>query len=979
MKNILKSMMLLAAAATAFTACNKEVDTTKTGETTIRFSATVNDAETRATLTTEDEKTFKAAWETTDKMDVIITGAGEFNATAEWKGSAYEFTIPEQYSGVMGNWYYTGYYPSTSVPFGNNRVQKGDAYASEYDVMYGYKEVKDSACGLNEDESQLEIPMTRMSSILYFHLSSALNEALASATLTVEEGTIAAETVSCVTGNLIPESGAATYNTITLTFPEGNAPSANDFRLWYNILPGATKGLTLTVTTVSGKTATLSNANGKTYVAGKVNKVVKSGLTWSEGEKYYVKVTNDEDLTDGKYLIVYENGSVAFNGALETLDATSNTIEVQIADNQILSDEVTESAYFEIAFGQSGSTIKSASGYFIGIDAYDNGLKSSKTKERTNLISIDEDKNAAITVPISESNVMSLRYNKSAGQTRFRYFKSGQEPIALYKFNGTSTVKKSAELSFEEDQFTVTVGDVFTAPTLNNPYNVTVTWSSSDNEIAAVDENGSITIGTKTGTATITAAFDGNDNYNACSVFYSITVNPAPVVMTSLAELKEYSETTEKETEILFKNVVVSWSNGSKAYIEDETAGMYVYAGVTSALTTGDVLNGQTKVKVKVYNGQNEITGVTGTALAELKTATTTVVATTLSLAQVISEQGLAKYENMRVEIKNTTIAVDGTKKYLSDGDGNQIQLFALNGSGASISDLNAGDVVSSAIGYPMNFKSNTPELVIVSTEDIVVIPAPIITVSNTPTDNIAAAGAEITVNYTITNPVSGISVQPSASVTWINSFVTEDNTIKFKVDANGGEDSEERVGTVTVAYTGATSVTFDIIQSGNKTDTKQYFVKVTSTPEDLTSGTYLIVYEEGSLALTGSGADKNSVQVGTEVVMANNRIEATEAMKAIAISFENDITENNEETVLIKLASGKYIYNTTDSNNMSVSDKTFAKKYITSITISDGIAMIISSGSYLRYNNTATGNLFRFYKSTSYTNQQPVALYRLD
>ena len=79
-------MMLLAAAATAFTACNKEVDTTKTGETTIRFSATVNDAETRATLTTEDEKTFKAAWETTDKMDVIITGAGEFNATAEWKG-----------------------------------------------------------------------------------------------------------------------------------------------------------------------------------------------------------------------------------------------------------------------------------------------------------------------------------------------------------------------------------------------------------------------------------------------------------------------------------------------------------------------------------------------------------------------------------------------------------------------------------------------------------------------------------------------------------------------------------------------------------------------------------------------------------------------------------------------------------------------------------------------------------------------------
>lgn len=299
MKKIFKSMMLLAVAAMAFTACNKEADiqeTTNVEETTtIRFSATVNDVETKATLTTEDEMTFKAAWETGDKMDVAISGTPEGGLVqANWTGSVFEMSIPTQCVGVIGNWTYTAYYPSTSVPFGNNRTQKGNLYASEYDVMYGYKQVENNACGLDEDSNQLEIPMDRMSSILYFHLSSDLEEALRSATLTVAEGTIAAESVSCVAGDLAPESGKTTYNNITITFEEGNAPSANDFCLWYNILPGATKGLTLTVTTVSGKTATISNPNGKTYAAGKLNKVVKS-VTFESAPFFYESF----DQTDG--------------------------------------------------------------------------------------------------------------------------------------------------------------------------------------------------------------------------------------------------------------------------------------------------------------------------------------------------------------------------------------------------------------------------------------------------------------------------------------------------------------------------------------------------------------------------------------------------------------------------------------------------------------------------------------------------------
>ena len=296
MKKIFKSMMFLAAAATALTACNKEADIQETGKTgemeTLRFYAVVNDAETKATLTTEDEKTFKAAWEEGDKMDIEVSGgnnrADVFSATR--KGSYFEFDIPSDWT-EEGTWSYRAYYPSkTSVPFGADRVQNGSNYASQYDVMlHEYSTFANSKCGYDSKGDHVVLPMSRVTSILYFHLTSDLEETLQSATLTVEGGDIAAETLTYDDSEIkfVASEGSQTFNTITLTFKEETAPSAKDFCLWYNILPVDATGLTLTVTTTSGKTATLANTKGKTYAAGKLNKIVKSGLTWEEKPFFY--------------------------------------------------------------------------------------------------------------------------------------------------------------------------------------------------------------------------------------------------------------------------------------------------------------------------------------------------------------------------------------------------------------------------------------------------------------------------------------------------------------------------------------------------------------------------------------------------------------------------------------------------------------------------------------------------------------------
>ena len=85
------------------------------------------------------------------------------------------------------------------------------------------------------------------------------------------------------------------------------------------------------------------------------------------------------------------------------------------------------------------------------------------------------------------------------------------------------------ELSWTSNTVELRVGEAFTAPTLNNPYNITgITYSSDNESLAKVNETtGAVTLVPEaTGTATITATFDGDETYKATEVSYTITVNP---------------------------------------------------------------------------------------------------------------------------------------------------------------------------------------------------------------------------------------------------------------------------------------------------------------------------------------------------------------------------------------------------------------------------------------------------------------------
>lgn len=160
-------------------------------------------------------------------------------------------------------------------------------------------------------------------------------------------------------------------------------------------------------------------------VFGAVSKVNAEGVS-------YQRVMSTDDLTDGQYLIVCDSKSVAFNASLADLDVANNGVTVTITNNEISGD--LSNYEFTIAKNGTKYSILSSSGKYIGYTAGKNGLTSSET-------ALDND----ITISSGVASIKAgtapstLKYNANSGQTRFRYYKTGQTDVSLYKKVGSST------------------------------------------------------------------------------------------------------------------------------------------------------------------------------------------------------------------------------------------------------------------------------------------------------------------------------------------------------------------------------------------------------------------------------------------------------------------------------------------------------------------------------------------------------------
>ena len=234
----------------------------------------------------------------------------------------------------------------------------------------------------------------------------------------------------------------------------------------------------------------------------------------AEGGAYYEKVTSAPADWSGEYLLVYEDEKYLFDGSLTNVDSSPNYTTLQS-----ISDRLSFADYSKYAVTiekyDTGYSVKTASGLYIGRTSNSNGFNSSSTTQYANTISFTSGK-----IKIAGSGGRVFNYNSQSG--KFRFFASTNAPlVSAYKLvggneGGETPVEKTLEsIAVSDAKTEYTVGDEFVEPT------VTATYSdgSTEDVTASAEFTGYDMSADDTYTVTV--------SYSGKTTTYSITVSPA--------------------------------------------------------------------------------------------------------------------------------------------------------------------------------------------------------------------------------------------------------------------------------------------------------------------------------------------------------------------------------------------------------------------------------------------------------------------
>ncbi len=309
------------------------------------------------------------------------------------------------------------------------------------------------------------------------------------------------------------------------------------------------------------------------------------------GDGDYVKVTTAPSDWSGEYLIVYEDGSVAFNGGIsDKLDVAENGIAVTISGGTIASTADIDNATFTIAKMDGGYSVKSHSGIYISGKADSNTIVEG-SEAVANTITLT-DGNAVIA-----SNAASIMYNAASNQLRFRFYKDGssQKPVALYKKGeggGTTPSDQPATATITASDVTVEVGKTANIGATTNS-TAAIQYAVADETIATV-ANGVVT-GVKAGSTKVTlsvAAVEGK--FTAASKEITVTVKEAganpPSGEVQTVTVAQFLAAAESDTQkyqltgTIDGTINTTFGNFD---LKDETGSVYVYGLTATELGYG--------------------------------------------------------------------------------------------------------------------------------------------------------------------------------------------------------------------------------------------------------------------------------------------------------------------------------------------------------------------------------------------------------
>ena len=427
---------------------------------------------------------------------------------------------------------------------------------------------------------------------------------------------------------------------------------------------------------------------------------------------------------------------------------------------------------------------------------------------------------------------------------------------------------------------------------------------------------------------------------------------------------------TPQTVGIEFDSFIVSGvgSNKKRAFVTDNENGFIIYdsnGGLT--FEAGQLLSGTVICQVRLLNGAPCITGINAGDFTITETGYyPNIIETTID---DLSACNTGLFVNLGVLTWNGS--------YFVDGNENGIQYYNTIYAGDSFTANRKYRVMGIYVYYSGGSTGIFNEIAPTDENDIVEVG---ITLDSYEI-NAPAAETEGTLYATYSEIASELGVEihwfdaagqrVQDGYDWMDADLDDNWNIYYTIDANDGE-ARTAYFKVYGLDEEMNEVYSDLVTISQAAPvapvTGDKYVKVTSAA-DLTSGQYLIVYEELPVAFNGGLTTLDAVGNTIEVILYDDEIDITS--ETAAAEFTIDMTAGT-----IKSASGYYIGRTGDSNGMNTSA---TEAYTNTISIDDnGNAVVVASGgAYLRYNATSGQDRFRYFKSSSYTGQKAIQLYK--
>lgn len=161
--------------------------------------------------------------------------------------------------------------------------------------------------------------------------------------------------------------------------------------------------------------------------------------------------------------------------------------------------------------------------------------------------------------------------------------------------------KKPAGLSWGTASREVTIGaEDNNFPTLTNANNLPVTYASDNTEVATIDAEGNITL-IAAGTTNISATFEGNEEYEAATVSYTLTVKPAADPSVVITNTPETAYTVAQAFELIHAGQGLDTKVYVKGYITNVKEVSTSFGNATYSLNDENTYNAETALLV--YRG----------------------------------------------------------------------------------------------------------------------------------------------------------------------------------------------------------------------------------------------------------------------------------------------------------------------------------------------------------------------------------------